>query len=74
MDIKILPAITFPIINEKSSNEKIKTDKKRIKGKIVNVRSARNNEKGKTVITIISDEITTAIEHLNNRQVTILIE
>ncbi|WP_041223605.1 hypothetical protein [Deferribacter desulfuricans] len=75
MDIKILPAITFPIVNDRAKKNKTTVPiKKRIKAKVIDIRPARKNENGKTIITLITDEHYNIIQHLNKKEVIISTE
>lgn len=75
MDIKILPAITFPIVNDRTEKNKTTVPiKKRIKAKVIDIRPARKNENGKTIITLITDEHYNIIQHINKKEVIISTE
>lgn len=55
MDIKLLPSVTMLPINENRAPQKQAVKKIRVKGKIIHLRSSRNDENGRSIITIITD-------------------
>ncbi|KAA0257967.1 hypothetical protein FHQ18_06125 [Deferribacter autotrophicus] len=75
MDVKFIPSITIPVINNKTStNKTLSTSKLRLKGKILNIRSARKEEPGKYVITIIVNDYIQNYSELSKKNALIIID